>query len=109
MKDAAFAILNGAPDDLGAFNMGSEEYPDLGATLIIQIEKILTKGPLVLTGPGIKESVCLGLRDVPPSFWHMRGKLQRYFPRGIDLIFVADAEMVALPRTTTVTLQSEEE
>ena len=109
VKDAAFAILNGAPDDLGAFNMGTEEYPDLGATLIIQIEKILTKGPLVLTGPGIKESVRLGLRDVPASFWHMRGKLQRYFPRGIDLVFVADAEMVALPRTTTVTLQSEEE
>ena len=47
--------------------------------------------------------------DVPLSFWQARTKLQRYFPRGIDLVFVSGAEMVAVPRTTNITLQSEKE
>ncbi|MEP6149080.1 MAG: phosphonate C-P lyase system protein PhnH, partial [Nisaea sp.] len=108
-KDAAFAILDGTPDDLSAFNTGTEEYPELGATLIIQVETITTNGPLVLTGPGIKESAQLGLPDVPAAFWESRTKLQRYFPRGIDLVFVSGASMTALPRTTDVTLQSGKE
>ncbi|WP_084608117.1 phosphonate C-P lyase system protein PhnH [Nisaea denitrificans] len=108
-KDAAFGILDGTPEDLSTFNTGTEEYPELGATLIIQIETIRTNGPLTLTGPGIKDSTELGLPDVPASFWDARTKLQRYFPRGIDLVFVSGAEMVALPRTTNVTLQSGKE
>ena len=108
-KDAAFAILDGAPEDPGAFNTGTEEYPELGATLIIQVEALTASGPLTLTGPGIKDSATLGLPDVPVSFWQARTKLQRYFPRGIDLVFVSGAEMVAVPRTTNVTLQSEKE
>lgn len=108
-KDAAFAILSGAPEDLGAFNTGTEEYPEQGITLIIQVETIRTNGPLTLTGPGIKDSAKLGLPDVPAQFWGQRAKLQRYFPRGIDLVFVSGAEMLALPRTTNVTLLSEKE
>ena len=108
-KDAAFAILDGAPEDPGAFNTGTEEYPELGATLIIQVEALTASGPLTLTGPGIKDSATLGLPDVPVSFWQARTKLQRYFPRGIDLVFVSGAEMVTVPRTTNVTLQSEKE
>lgn len=108
-KDAAFAILDGTPGDLDAFNTGTDEYPELGATLIIQVETIKVGGPLTLTGPGIKDSAQLGLPDVPASFWKEREKLQRYFPRGIDLIFVSGARMVALPRTTNVTMQSGKE
>lgn len=108
-KEAAFAILDGAPEDLGTFSTGTEEYPELGATLIIQVETIRTSGSLTLTGPGIKDNAQLGLPDVLPSFWEARAKLQRYFPRGIDLVFVSGAEMVALPRTTNVTLQSGKE
>ena len=108
-KDAAYAILDGTPEDHGAFNTGTDEYPELGATLIIQVETILTGGTLTLTGPGIKDSAQLGLPDVPAAFWESRAKLQRYFPRGIDLVFVSGARMVALPRTTHVTLQSGKE
>ncbi len=108
-KDAAFAVLDGAPKDLGVFNTGTEEYPELGATLIIQVETITANGPLTLTGPGIKESAQIGLPDVPAAFWEARKKLQRYFPRGIDLVFVSGASMAALPRTTDITLQSGKE
>ena len=73
------------------------------------METILTGGTLTLTGPGIKDSAQLGLPDVPAAFWESRAKLQRYFPRGIDLVFVSGARMVALPRTTHVTLQSGKE
>lgn len=108
-SDAAFAILDDAPDDLGVFNTGTEEYPELGATLIIQVETIAADGPLTLTGPGIKESAQIGLPDVPAAFWEARAKQQRYFPLGIDLVFVSGSEMVALPRTTNVTQQSGKE
>ncbi|MEQ8334191.1 phosphonate C-P lyase system protein PhnH [Nisaea sp.] len=108
-KDASFAILDEAPADFGNFNAGTEEYPELGATLIIQVGTIETAGSLSLTGPGIKDRTTLALPDVPAAFWPVRTKSQRYFPRGIDLIFVSGATMVAMPRTTNVTLQSEEE
>ncbi|UUX50010.1 phosphonate C-P lyase system protein PhnH [Nisaea acidiphila] len=108
-KDATFAILDGAPDDLSAFNSGTDEYPENGATLLIQIETISDDGPLVLTGPGIKDQARLGLSDVPDSFWAAREAKQRYFPRGIDLVFVSGASMVAIPRTTTVSLTAGKE
>tara|TARA_E500000305_G_scaffold57882_3_gene46213 strand:- start:120 stop:737 length:618 start_codon:yes stop_codon:yes gene_type:complete len=108
-KDAAFAILDGAPKDISAFNTGTDEYPEQGATLIIQLETIQATGPLTLTGPGIKDSAILGLPDVPVSFWEARAKLHRHFPRGVDLVFVSGAEMVAVPRTTNVTLLSGKE
>lgn len=107
--EASFAILDGTPEKLGAFNTGTQEYPELGATLIIQVETIAAGGSLTLTGPGIKDRSTLGLPDVPAAFWHARTASQRYFPRGVDLIFVSGATMVALPRTTTVTPQSEKE
>jgi len=100
--EATFAILDAAPENLSAFNSGTDEYPETGATLLIQVESLTSGGPLVLTGPGIKDEARLDLPDVPSGFWNARAAQQRHFPRGIDLVFVSGAKMVAIPRTTTV-------
>lgn len=100
--EAAFAILDAAPENLSAFNAGTDEYPENGATLLIQVDTVKSGGPLVLTGPGIKDEAHLDLPDVPAGFWTARTAQQRHFPRGIDLVFVSGASMVAVPRTTTV-------
>ena len=107
--DAAFAILDGPPADLAAFNSGTDEYPENGATLLIQVETIEGDGPLTLTGPGIKDRNRLALPNVPEAFWTARTAQQRYFPRGIDLVFVSGASMVAIPRTTALTVAAGKE
>ncbi|WP_420405112.1 phosphonate C-P lyase system protein PhnH [Nisaea sp.] len=108
-SEAAFAILDKAPESLSAFNCGTDEYPENGATLLIQVETMKTGGPLVLTGPGIKDRIKLDLPDVSSGFWTARAAQQRYFPRGVDLVFVSGASMVAVPRTTTVSLTAGKE
>lgn len=107
--EAAFAILDKAPENLTGFDTGTDEYPENGATLIIQIDTLEAGGPLVLKGPGIKDEAHLDLPDVPAAFWSARATQQRYFPRGIDLVFVSGASMVAIPRTTTVSLAAGKE
>lgn len=103
-REAAFAILDGAPDEFGAFNTGSDEYPETGATLVIQVDTIETDGPLLLTGPGIKDSSRINLPDISQAFWAKRTAQQRHFPRGLDFVFVSGTAMLALPRTTTVSV-----
>lgn len=103
-EEAAFAILDKAPKSLSGFNSGTDEYPENGATLLIQVDTIRAGGPLVLSGPGIKDTTNIDLPEVSSDFWAARAAQQRYFPRGIDLIFVSGASMVAIPRTTTVSL-----
>ncbi|WP_193180905.1 phosphonate C-P lyase system protein PhnH [Nisaea sediminum] len=107
--EAAFAILDKAPESLSGFNSGTDEYPENGATLLIQVDTVEAGGPLVLSGPGIKDTTRLDLPDVPAGFWTVRAAQQRYFPRGIDLVFVSGASMVAIPRTTTVSLTAGKE
>jgi alpha-D-ribose 1-methylphosphonate 5-triphosphate synthase subunit PhnH len=107
--EAAFAILDKAPETLSGFNSGTDEYPETGATLLIQVDTMKAGGPLILSGPGIKDTTNIDLPEVPSAFWTARTAQQRYFPRGIDLVFVSGGSMVAIPRTTNVSLTAGKE
>lgn len=104
-KAAAFALLGRAPDDLTDFAFGTDEYPEAGATVVVQVGSIDPGGPLCLSGPGIRDSHTLSLPDVPSEFWNGRAALARHFPRGLDFVFVADRRFVAVPRTTVVAVE----
>lgn len=105
--EAGFAVLDAVPTALDSFDIGTNEYPETGATLILQVETIEAGGSLELSGPGVNGTTRIGLPDVPPSFWEARAALGRHFPRGLDLIFVSGARLAAIPRTTSVTQAKE--
>ena len=101
-EDARLAVIDGATPDacLSAFDAGDDRYPDRSATVIVQCAQ-LTGGPAVsLSGPGIR-----GLRNISPSglragFWEEIAANNARYPMGVDLVLVAGADIMALPRST---------
>ncbi|MBP6345817.1 MAG: phosphonate C-P lyase system protein PhnH [Neisseriaceae bacterium] len=87
------------------FALGNERYPDLSATVIIQLPTTASSVDSVWRGPGI-----LNQRDValpmPAAFWALRQKLIA-FPRGVDFLFTFPEAVMGLPRTTVVTPSEE--
>ncbi len=98
----SFALI-GNPQSLAAldrFAFGSNEYPDRSTTLILQVES-LTRGPAFqLSGPGIAGTVVLHATIQPADLFERLAVNVALFPRGIDVVLVADDSIAAIPRTT---------
>jgi len=82
---------------LSAYPLGTSQYPDRSATLIVEMEALSATGAM-LSGPGIRESAALSLPEAE-AFAANR----KHFPRGLDFIFTSGSTLAALPRTTRVT------
>jgi alpha-D-ribose 1-methylphosphonate 5-triphosphate synthase subunit PhnH len=98
----SFALIGDASalPGLDRFSFGSNEYPDRSTTLILQVES-LTQGPtLELRGPGIDGIAILQAAIRPTDLVERLQINQALFPRGIDVVLVADDAIVAIPRTT---------
>lgn len=98
----SFALIGEASElpQLDRFSFGSNEYPDRSTTLILQVES-LTQGPAFeLRGPGIDGAAILQATIQPPDLFERLKINQTLFPRGIDVVLVADDAIVAIPRTT---------
>jgi alpha-D-ribose 1-methylphosphonate 5-triphosphate synthase subunit PhnH len=97
----SFAVVGdaGVLPSLDRFSLGSNEYPDRSTTLILQVES-LTQGPTVeLRGPGIDGTAVLQAAIQPPDLFERLAINAALFPRGIDVVLVADDAVVAIPRT----------
>lgn len=81
---------------LNRFAIGTPEYPDRSATLIVEREALATKGA-TLRGPGIKETAEMALPEA--EAFQMNALL---FPLGLDFFFTCGDQVSALPRTTKV-------
>jgi alpha-D-ribose 1-methylphosphonate 5-triphosphate synthase subunit PhnH len=98
----SFAIM-GDPRALPAldrFALGSNEYPDRSTTLILQVENLTQGRPLELCGPGIDGTAVLQAAIQPADLFQRLEINRTLFPRGIDVVLVADDAVVAIPRTT---------
>lgn len=87
---------------LDAFALGTDEYPDRSATLVIEVAALCPGDGIVFAGPGIKDTARLRVDGVGREFWHERASLAELFPRGVDLVLTCGRQLAALPRTTTV-------
>ena len=81
---------------LNAFAIGTPEYPDRSATLIVEREALGQEGA-TLRGPGIKETAEMALPEA--EAFQMNALL---FPLGLDFFFTCGDQVSALPRTTKV-------
>lgn len=102
-REAGFALIADplALPDFAQFALGSEEYPDRSTTLIVQIERFEGRA-LALEGPGIKGSRTLAAEPLPDDIAERLRANRELFPRGIDLVLVAGAQVAALPRSVRV-------
>lgn len=101
--DKADHVFLGALTGLGVLSrlrVGSDLYPDEGATVVIRAR--LGVGPtLRLRGPGIEIGQTVRIGGLPDAFWRLRRDLIRY-PMGFDVFFVDGARVLGLPRSTEV-------
>ncbi len=80
---------------LSAYQVGTSEYPDRSATLIVESEDL--GDGATLSGPGIKTTASLSLPETA-AFQANRAM----FPLGLDFIFTCGDQLAALPRSTEV-------
>jgi alpha-D-ribose 1-methylphosphonate 5-triphosphate synthase subunit PhnH len=99
--DAAFAFV-GAPQDLppiDAFSLGTPDYPDRSATIVIQVESLRAGPALTLSGPGIRDMQELRASGLPDDMPARLAANRALFPRGVDFILASANEIAALPRS----------
>ena len=78
------------------FAVGTPDFPDRSATLIVEMPHLSASGPS-LSGPGIQQSAQLSLPET--AAFQANHAL---FPMGFDCFFTAGPQLAALPRSTCV-------
>lgn len=103
-QKASFALIAHAAElaDFEAFNLGSNDYPDRAATLIIEVTELANNGGKTLRGPGIQDTAQLSVAGVSNHFWQQVRDNSRLFPCGVDLMLTCGRQLAALPRTIQV-------
>ncbi len=81
---------------LDRYPLGTDQYPDRSATLIVEMDALTNTGT-TLAGPGIDGTVALSVPD-PTALTANR----RLFPRGLDMILTAGSTVAGLPRSVRV-------
>ncbi|MDA8424690.1 MAG: phosphonate C-P lyase system protein PhnH [Treponema sp.] len=106
LEEADFIFVLGVERDLARVIRGARGGdlvdPHKGATIVAEAEGLSEPGPLVLSGPGIREERRVSVsRD--PGWMAARAEKNREFPMGVDLLFFdSRSRVLALPRTTLV-------
>jgi len=98
----SFALIGDAAalPALDRFAFGSNEYPDRSTMLILQVESLTEGSHFELRGPGIDGVAVLQAKIQPADLFERLAINAALFPRGIDVVLVADDAIVAIPRTT---------
>jgi alpha-D-ribose 1-methylphosphonate 5-triphosphate synthase subunit PhnH len=105
----SFALIGNAEElpALDRFSFGSNEYPDRSTTLILQVESLREGLAFELRGPGIDGTAVLQARIEPLDLFARLAINATLFPRGVDVVLVADDAIVAIPRTTRLVAEGD--
>lgn len=96
-SEADFAVGTwDALGSLGIYRVGTPEYPDRSATLIVECSDLQQNGA-VLSGPGIRDVSHLSLPDANA----MQANAALY-PLGCDFFLTCGDKVAALPRSTQI-------
>lgn len=107
VEEASFLFFSGTheTDLISRSFTGEPEYPDQGATLIIQVdalsdEPLLGGLPMTLKGPGIDGSCTVYTRGLDSSILADIKEQNTGYPLGVDTILVdPEDQIMGLPRT----------
>jgi alpha-D-ribose 1-methylphosphonate 5-triphosphate synthase subunit PhnH len=84
-SEAAFAVLaHDTATSLDGFAIGTDPYPDRSATVVIEV-------PVLGAGPTRRW-----------VFWQGWAANLAFFPCGVDIVFTAGSQLLALPRSIAV-------
>jgi alpha-D-ribose 1-methylphosphonate 5-triphosphate synthase subunit PhnH len=96
---AAFLLATRSMPPLATLAAGSDEAPQDGATLVMEVAALAPGAGWRLTGPGIAGAHRLAVIGLPADFAAQWAASAARFPRGVDVVLCAGAALAALPRT----------
>jgi alpha-D-ribose 1-methylphosphonate 5-triphosphate synthase subunit PhnH len=99
--DADFILVAALPD-LSRLRTGTDECPELSATVILQVPALGAGRSFTLAGPGLAAASRLDAAGLPDDFAARWAANHALYPRGVDLILCAGEQLAALPRSVTV-------
>lgn len=105
--EANVVHTRGVPSwDVGDLTCGSLVEPSEGATAIYRVESLSTDpedglATITLSGPGIPDTRAVSL-GLPADELDAIAKAQSAYPRGVDAIFTAADQVVAIPRSVSM-------
>jgi alpha-D-ribose 1-methylphosphonate 5-triphosphate synthase subunit PhnH len=100
-RDGAAFVLDPTAT-LMELDAGTDEEPEHGATLILEVAALEEGSGWRLTGPGIRDAHRLHVRGAPAGFVADWTRSRARFPRGVDAILCAGTRIAALPRTVRI-------
>ncbi len=103
-SQAVFAVMpvSGGFNATDAMPVGSAEYPDRSATVILESDALVADSGPCFSGPGIKDQRRFDVARASTALWPRVAANRTLFPRGLDWIFTSPSHLAALPRTTKV-------
>jgi alpha-D-ribose 1-methylphosphonate 5-triphosphate synthase subunit PhnH len=92
---------------LSTLAMGSDEYPDQSATVVIEVNALSENAEhgtsaFNLRGPGIADMQSLSVRGLPQDFVEQWAVNHQAFPRGVDIFLTTTTQIAGLPRSTRI-------
>ncbi|MEZ8147985.1 phosphonate C-P lyase system protein PhnH [Enterovibrio norvegicus] len=108
-SESVFALVRGSElEEFEGFNIGDEQYPDRSTTLIIEVDSLTEGDTLSFAGPGIQSTTEMKVKGLNPLLLLALVTKRSHFPHGVDILFTSGSDVIALPRSTAVTLETEE-
>jgi len=104
--DARFAFIADAAalPPLDEFALGTDEYPERSATLVMEVSGLANDHGVTLRGPGILRETQLAVSGLSARFWTERAALAELFPRGLEVLLACGGALAAVPRSTQIVL-----
>lgn len=99
---ATFALAAREPPAIATLAQGTEDEPQRGATLVLQVAALEEGAGWQLTGPGIEHKHRLRVAGAPAGFVAAWGANRAAFPCGVDVVLCAGDRLAALPRTVMI-------
>ncbi len=99
---AQFVLANGAMPALAGLEAGTEEDPQLGATLLVQVAALEAGRGWRLRGPGIESEHRLHVAGLPGDFLAQWAANAARFPRGVDVVLCCGDALACLPRSVRI-------
>lgn len=104
-QSAAFAFARHASLlPLNRYCAGDAKYPETAATLVITCPALEAGLPVILTGPGVAAPTRIAPAGFSVEFWQSLAATRQCFQLGVDVVLADDAGIIALPRSTRISL-----
>jgi len=100
--EAVFAVLAHDTASLDGFAIGTDPYPDRSATLVIEVPVLGAGTARRWRGPGIAGETAVAIGGLAADFWQAWADNHALFPCGVDIVFAAGSQLLALPRSIAV-------